>query len=107
MAKKKKAQAEFSFEKSFDELQEIVNKLEEGNMSLGDSLKSYEVGITRLKECFQALNSAEQKIRQLVKLDEDGNLVTEQFEISNREEARPGRKSKTKENSAVEADELF
>ena len=87
MAKKKKTEEKkISFEASFDELQNIVDGLEDGNMTLDDSLKSYELGIKRLQECYQALNQAELKIRQLAKIDENGNLVTNQFEVSGNEE---------------------
>ena len=81
MAKKKKPTTEtpITFENSFQELQEIVNQLENGQLSLGDSLASYETGIKRLRECYQSLDQAEKKIKQLVDLDEDGNLITTDF----------------------------
>ena len=81
MAKKKKPKDEtpIAFESSFEELQQIVNQLENGQLSLGDSLASYETGIKRLRECYQALDQAEQKIKMLVDLDEDGNLITTDF----------------------------
>lgn len=97
MAKKKKTTTEeLSFEESFDELQDIVNKLEDGQMTLDDSLKSYERGIKRLKECYQALNHAETKIRKLAKIDEDGNLVATQFQTSGNDQ--PGRRSQSEDS---------
>lgn len=81
MAKKKKSEeTEVSFEQAFEELQAIVEKMEAGDLSLGDSLSSYEIGIKRLKQCHQALNAAEQKIRQLAELDADGNMETSEFD---------------------------
>ncbi len=107
MAKKKKnaKETELTFESSFDELQEIVEKLENGNMSLGDSLKNYEIGMLRLQQCYDALNQAELKIRQMVKLDSDGNLVTGQFGLDD-ENGEPGRKSTSAESDSI-SEELF
>lgn len=102
MAKKKKTTAEsISFEDSFDELQEIVDNLEDGQMTLGDSLKSYERGIKRLKECYQALDDAETKIRQLAKIDDDGNLVTTQFDTSKK--TKSGRSPQVKPDNFEES----
>ena len=106
---KKKTKSDFSFEESFAELQHIVASLEEGHLSLGDSLKNYETGIKRLKECYTALNSAEQKIRQLAEIDEDGNLVTSQFNAEPGEDkTKPGtHKSKKDAKNTPSDDELF
>lgn len=78
-----------SFEDSFDELQKIVARLEDGNLSLSESLKNYELGIQRLRECFRALKDAEQQVRLLVKLDGNGNLITEQFEMTDSDGGMP------------------
>ena len=84
MAKKKKQDPEnsISFEESFAELQQIVDQLEEGQLTLGQSLDQYEKGIRRLRECYQALDRAEQRIKLLVDLDADGNLITTEFRSS-------------------------
>jgi exodeoxyribonuclease VII small subunit len=55
----------FPFEKSLTELQEIVLQLEKGELSLDDSLKQFEKGITMARKCQDILNHAEQKIEQL------------------------------------------
>ncbi len=46
MAKKKKQEPDnlFEFEKSFDELQQIVHQLEEGQLTLGQSLSPIRIG---------------------------------------------------------------
>jgi exodeoxyribonuclease VII small subunit len=81
MAKKKKQDPDnlLEFEKSFDELQQIVHQLEEGHLTLGQSLAQYELGIKRLRECYLALDQAEQRIKILVNLDENGHLITTDF----------------------------
>ena len=110
MAKKKTSESDLSFEESFDQLQEIVEKMEDGDLSLSDSLNSYEQGIRHLKRCYQALDQAEQKIKQLAEFDEDGNLITKDFESAaeDSESASP-RKSNRKASSKKKGnhDELF
>lgn len=53
------------FEKSLTELEEIVMQLEKGELSLEDSLKQFEKGITLARKCQDVLNQAEQKIEML------------------------------------------
>ena len=53
------------FEKSMTELEEIVNHLEKGELSLEDSLKQFEKGVTLARKCQEVLNQAEQKIEML------------------------------------------
>ena len=106
---KKKTETEFSFEQSFEELQQIVTGLEDGNLSLSQSLENYETGIKTLKECYAALNKAEQKIRELAEIDDDGNLVTKQFETApgaNKKKSVSNKSKKGAKNSPVD-DELF
>ena len=114
MAKKKtESENQISFEESFGQLQEIVANLEDGNLSLSESLQNYETGIKRLKECYSALNEAEQKIRQLAEIDEDGNLVTNQFDPDSSNKKKDskrtgtGNKSKKPSKKSTDADELF
>ena len=53
------------FEKSLDELEQLVAKMEEGNQSLDDSLKSYERGIALYRNCQTALEQAELRVKLL------------------------------------------
>ena len=86
MAKKKSVRKTKSeagaipFEQSFQDLQEIVAQLEQGQLSLDDSLKKYEQGIQHLRNCYSALDQAERKIELLVELDEQGRMVTRPFD---------------------------
>ncbi len=77
-AKTKKQKPDF--EESLLELQQIVQQLEEGNLSLSASLEKYEAGISNLKQCYGLLNDAQKKIEVLVDLDENGNLQTAPFD---------------------------
>jgi len=54
-----------SFEELFRRLEEAVARLEEGGLTLSQSLALYEEGMTLAQRCQEMLNSAELKIRQL------------------------------------------
>ena len=64
MANKKK---EFDFEQAFAQLEEIVNKLESGQETLEKSLELFEEGMKLTEICRNKLDSADQKIKELVK----------------------------------------
>ena len=51
------------FESSLKELESIVSKLEDENINLEDSVKSFEKGVNLVKECQKQLQSAELKIK--------------------------------------------
>ena len=53
------------FEKSLDELEQLVAKMEEGEQSLDDSLKSFERGIALYRNCQTALEQAELRVKLL------------------------------------------
>lgn len=71
MARKPKA---FNFEKSLSELEELVETMEAGDISLEDSLKHFEQGIALTRACQKALQEAEQKVKILVVKDGDSSL---------------------------------
>ena len=54
------------FESSLKELESIVDKLEDENINLEDSVKYFEKGINLVKECQKELQSAELKIKKLL-----------------------------------------
>lgn len=66
------------FETSLAELEEIVSKMEQGDLSLEDSLDAFEKGVKLSNDCQKALKSAEQKVNKLVAKG-DG-LVIESFD---------------------------
>ena len=53
------------FERSLDELEQLVAKMEEGEQSLDDSLKSFERGIALYRNCQTALEQAELRVKLL------------------------------------------
>jgi exodeoxyribonuclease VII small subunit len=76
MAKK---DSKHSFEQSLSRLEKIVESLEQGEVTLEDSLKMYEEGIQLSKECLETLSIAELKIKKLTK-DLNGKIQLTDFE---------------------------
>lgn len=54
-----------SFEAALAELESLVERMEGGELSLEESLKSFEQGIALTRSCQQALAKAEQKVEML------------------------------------------
>ena len=74
-----KKQAVPDFEAALAELEAIVQRLEQGELPLEESLRQFERGVALTRSCQQALRQAEQKIRVLSK-DAGGELVERDFE---------------------------
>lgn len=70
----------FAFEQSLAELEQLVQQMESGDMSLEQSLKAFEKGVKLTRECQKALTEAEQKVQIL--LEENGQLKTGTFSQS-------------------------
>ena len=70
--------AEPKFEKDLEKLEQIVEALEEGELSLDESLKKFEEGIKLGRRCEKALSAAEKKIEILMK-NADGELEAQPF----------------------------
>ena len=69
-----------SFEKKLTRLEEIVQKMEGGEMSLDESLKLFEEGVKLSRDCNKELSEAEQKVKKLVGVDANGEPVLEDFD---------------------------
>jgi exodeoxyribonuclease VII small subunit len=67
-----------SLETNLKELESIVSKMEQGDMALEDSIKSYEKGMLLLKLCQDSLKEIEQKV---LVLSSENTL--EQFKSAN------------------------
>ena len=63
-----------NFEQAMQRLDEIVQQLEQEELSLDDSLKIFEEGMELSKFCYEKLNQAEQKLKKLVKNEEGFQL---------------------------------
>ena len=65
------------FETALAELEALVEKMEQGDLSLDESLQQFERGVQLTRSCQQALQDAEQKVQVL--LQKDGQDTLEPF----------------------------
>ncbi len=114
MAKKKTtrkskpdAKTAVPFEESLDQLKQVVSELENGNLTLTESLDKYQQGIASLKQCHASLENAKKQIEVLVDLDADGNLQTQSFDDSASTQSTHGVRRSTAMNSQPAAIEDF
>lgn len=66
------------FEVSLKKLEDAVNRLESGELSLDDSLKVFEDGVKHASICSRKLNEAQKKVELLLKR-KDGSFYKEDF----------------------------
>ena len=55
-----------TFEEAVARLEQIVRSMEDGKLSLDDSLKAFEEGIALVRFCTEKLENAEQKVKILL-----------------------------------------
>ncbi|MGL6162180.1 exodeoxyribonuclease VII small subunit [Microbulbifer sp.] len=79
-AKKKPA----TFEQALEELEELVERLEAGDLPLEEALADFERGVKLTRECQQKLASAEQKVKVL--MEESGSIRELPFDEDTGEE---------------------
>lgn len=72
------AKKSYPFEESLNKLESLVAKMETGELSLEDSLKTFEEGIQLTRECQEALKQAEQKVNLLI--EKNGQATSEPFD---------------------------
>ncbi len=63
------------FERSLDELEQLVGKMEKGDMSLDDSLQAFERGVSLYRNCQGALEQAELRVRLLIDPNDPNSAV--------------------------------
>lgn len=79
----RKAEKTPDFEKSLSELEKLVERMEQGELTLEESLKSFERGMELTRHCQQALEEAQQKVDQL--LEKDGEFQVAPLESDDSE----------------------
>ncbi|MDB5313964.1 MAG: xseB [Gemmataceae bacterium] len=68
------------FEQALAELERILRDLEDGTISLEDSLARYERGVGLLRQCYGQLKDAEQRVRLLAGTTDEGGPDLQPFE---------------------------
>ena len=76
--------AEFEFESALTELEQLVNHMESGELSLENSLKAFEQGVHLTRQCQQSLAAAEQRVQLLI--EQGGQSVTQAFAVGDEQE---------------------
>ncbi|UFJ42907.1 exodeoxyribonuclease VII small subunit [Brevibacillus humidisoli] len=80
MARKKdEKELELPFEQAMQRLEEVVRRLEEGEVPLEEAIELYQEGMQLSRLCGQKLDVIEAKVMQLV--EEDGTLTEKPFHI--------------------------
>lgn len=72
---------EKNFEKSMENLEDIVNQLEKGNLNLDETVEKFEEGMKIAKQCNDMLEKAEKRIT--IILEKNGELEEKNFETNN------------------------
>jgi len=73
-----RAKKSINFEKTLDQLEELVEDMEQGDLSLEEALKNFEKGIKLTRDCQTALDQAEQKVQLLI--DDNQSLSGTEFD---------------------------
>ncbi len=76
-----------NFEQSLQQLEQIVNELEKGDLPIEKALKKFEEGMALSKFCAEKLDETEQKITMLLK-DQDGKVQEIPFSVPGAETGR-------------------
>jgi exodeoxyribonuclease VII small subunit len=67
----KKTETGPDFEKTLTELEKLVVNLEEGDLSLDESLSNFKLGIELTRQCQSALDNAQQTVEQLIDVENE------------------------------------
>lgn len=64
-----------NFEESLEELESLVEQMEDGDLSLEESLAAFEKGVRLARECQDALKNAEQRVQVLLQQNGEEQLA--------------------------------
>ncbi len=68
-------QKKLDYEAAVKELEALIERLEQGDISLEESLKLYERGVLLTRDCQESLKAAEQKVQMLLQQSGQNNMV--------------------------------
>ena len=75
---------ELKFEDGLKKLEELVNQLDDGSLSLEESISYYEIGVKIKTHCEKLLKTAELKI---LKVSDKEKIVTEELQVGDNEQS--------------------
>ena len=70
-----------TFEEAFKELEEIVNKIDNGNQDLETAITSFERGHLLRKQCEKKLSEAQLKIDKITKNEQTGEISFDEIKL--------------------------
>ena len=73
------------FEKKLTRLEQIVHKMEKGELALEESLTLFEEGVKLSRDCHTQLTKAEAQVKKLVGFENNGKAITEDFKSEDSE----------------------
>jgi exodeoxyribonuclease VII small subunit len=79
------AKPDASFEDSVGRLEQIVQRLESGELPLEDAVALFEEGVRLARATQRQLEAAERRVEQLLGVDEDGNPIVRELETDDEE----------------------
>lgn len=68
-----------TFEEAMEQLEDIVDKLEAGDVALEEAIKLFQKGMTLSQTCHQKLKKVEQQVQLLI--EKDGEMEQQAFDI--------------------------
>jgi exodeoxyribonuclease VII small subunit len=83
MSMRSKNMAKEKFEEALGRLEDIVKRMEAGDMTLEESLKAFEEGIKLARLCSRRLDEAERRVEMLLKQEQE--LVIRPFKVEENE----------------------
>ena len=75
---------ELKFEDGLKKLEELVNQLDDGSLSLEESISYYEIGVKLKSHCEKLLKTAELKI---LKVSDKEKIVAEELQVGDNEQS--------------------
>lgn len=84
--------AELGFDQVIERLQQVVGRLEQGNLGLEEALKAYEEGVGLARRGHEVLDGAEKRVELLVRRGRDGD-VTQPLDPEAGEESGDGERN--------------
>lgn len=100
----KQVKKEPTFEKDLEELEKIVHALEDGGLSLDESLKQFEKAMQLARRCDKALTEAEKRIEILLR-NAEGELEAQPFDPEHPASGNADRGRATTGSKATDVDE--
>ncbi len=82
MTQTQKEQLPAAFEESLEELENIVQRMEQGEQSLDQTIRDFERGMQLAQQCQKSLDAAQLKVDRLLKKNNEEILVSDSTAVN-------------------------